>query len=826
MKRILLVLTIAVLGFFYSVYKNPRVFLEIKEVLSRIQEDYHSQQTTISLTYLLRNNEWTEFPLPVAANKVKVLTNYIPPPTSKAEGDKESFAYSFDYQLLNGDTQTILKEGTYHFISKLTLYKDAANGQPVPGIFLNNSARQPIDGRIMQIDLTSLNLPQSIDNKRIRFKNGHLNPTGADTLIRIFVRQKVSEIKQTSLWSRLHTFQKEQLAKGNTFSQDLLTDAEIRLLMNYQWIPIGPAGIPDRNFTINRLYIRREVSDSIFPEVVEPTGFSAEENRPFTYAVPEEGKKIRFIFKAQHKESQESQQSIPQQITVRWFGKLVHENMSWSIPYDRDAKIFENHFEGGIIEVESNFPVQSNVFDVEAANQEIQPEPLFVKMFISKPDAWLSYAVRHLDTQPTPIRIAVRAVAPPLGTGSHVLKYRTTDKNNAVVQENYLEFTHEKSRYDQMTDYSEEHINQELSEPAYFYLRLPPEVAGLDFQSEKQLLVTVANRPAAFLQPTLVPEDYFKSPTTTGSRPSWFIYPPLSYKGHEAAKEVTLIRLQHRPPIRQEDLLQGRFHWESFRPVGQWQGKYLFVPRVDTAPLRIEALAATFHIIPSEEKLQVKFGGPSGLESIKPDLIFFRKASTPFSFRIEIDGKVYFEQQLTGSRGVVSLPPLTIGPHTLKITGKHEDQFFISNLLEGADAHTLRFAYKLDKQPLSFTYTKKEAEELLSFFYYSPCGIKERTKITVTLVDLQQKNGIFSAITQSQRLYDVRSGDDPVLPLLYSASGCTDNGQRFFFPLGADLPPGTYRFKIETEKKSDGFILMYKVIPGQYSWSRFFLEEE
>ncbi len=824
MRRILLILIISLLGLFYYAYNNPRAILEMKEVLGRIQEEYDSGQSIISLTYQMHNKEWTEFPLPSAANKLRVVTNFIPPPTSNPGVEKESFTYGLDYQLLNGDTYTVMKKGTYHFNSKLTLFHDDSKGQPVPGAYFNNSDRQPLDGRIMQIDLTST--PQSVKNMRIRFKNGHINQLGTDTLIRVYARQKVTESKQGSLWGRLHTFEKEQLAKGNIFSQDLLTNDEIRSLMNYQWIPIGPAGIPDKNFRVRRLYIRRELGNSISSDMVEPTGLSADENRPFTYAVPEEGKKLRFRFVAQAKEALDPQQSISQQITVRWFGKLVHENLSWSIPYDRDVKIFENHFDGGIIEVESNFPVKINIFAIDAGDQEILPEQLFGKMYITKPDAWLSYVVRHLDHRPTPIRIAVRAVAPPLESVNHILHYRLTGKNNAVVQENTLEFTHEKSRYDQFTGDAAEQKGLELSEPAYFYLHLPPEATGLDVRSEELLLVTVANRPADFLQTTLIPEDYYKSSLATKNRPSWFIYPPLAYREREAAKQVVLIRLQHRPPIRKEDLLQGQFQWESFRPMGQSQGRYLLVPRVASAPLRTEALAATFHLMSSEENLQVKVGGPDGLRSIKPDLLFIRKTSTPFRLRIDVDENIYFEQQLSGSRGVVSLPPLTVGQHMLRIKGKHDGRLFLSKLLEGSDAHTLRLAYKFEKNSISFTYTKKKVEELLSFFYYSLCGKKDRAKIKVTLLDMQRKKGPFSAITRSPRLYDLRTGDNPKLPLLHSTSGCTDNGQRFFFPLGADLPPGSYRFKVETEKNSDGLLLIYKVTPGQYSWSRFFHEEE
>ncbi len=819
MRRLFFFCIITLVGFGLYAYGNPRILLKLEGLFINMQADLEARETAVSLTYLLRDEGWTDFPLPASAMRAKIITNSILARTSLTAGSDTMYPYSVDYQVLDGDSRTVLKEGTYYFRTRLSLFHFPPAKQPEQAASLRESELVPADGRIIQLDLE--NLVQPVKNVKIRLKNGKMDIGVRGILARVYSLQQVTGQRESYLWSRLHGKQKEQLAKGNTYPQDFLTESEISHLMHKQWHAAGPAGVPNRDFTVRRLYIREDISDQSVEDVSESTDSADAEARPFSLAVPEEGQNLHFIFKPLHQ-----QQASAKLITLRWFGKDFHENASWSIPLTGQPENFQHRFAGGMIVVDTDTPLQIQVFDVDDQNRQIQPEPLVQKMYPSEPTHWLSYAIRHIDTQATPVRITIRAAAPLSGNGHHVLQCRMTTGDDGLYRQELLDFTYEKSRYDWLTEGLADGADRALSEPVNYYLNLPREVTGLHFRSTEPLLLAVANRPPDFRHTTMIPEDSFKSSLAAAGRPSWFTFPPLDFVRLEAVKKVAVIEMQQRPPVRQEDFLTGQFHWESFRPEGRWQGSYLFAPRAEAVPLRQEALATTFHAVATTDEMPISVGGPARAATVRPKLLFLRDSSRPLHLQLEIDGRSYYESDIKAARGNITLPPLTTGNHILRLANQGDGNFFISNLLGGADAHSLRFGYRLDRQDLVFTIPKKQAEELLSLMYYAPCGRAERTRIQVSLLNLQRMQGPFSGFTQNPRLYDIRSGDGPSLPLLQNESDCTDSGQRFFFPLGPDLPPGNYRLKVETEGKGSGLIFVYQVTAGQYDWSRFFREED
>jgi hypothetical protein len=62
------------------------------------------------------------------------------------------------------------------------------------------------------------------------------------------------------------------------------------------------------------------------------------------------------------------------------------------------------------------------------------------------------------------------------------------------------------------------------------------------------------------------------------------------------------------------------------------------------------------------------------------------------------------------------------------------------------------------------------------------------------------------------------------IPVLNSAQPPLVGGQRFFLPLGADLPPGKYPIKFALEGAPEAYLTLYRLSPGQSELRDFFQE--
>lgn len=823
MKRFALLTIILLVSLGYYGYKHPRLLLELETTFFQTKDRRLLQtETMISLSYQLSRERWTEFTLGPAVDRVKGLTNCVIGIDPVNQGDVQKFHYAIDYQILDKSGEQVLHQGTYHFQSKVSLFTDSQGGEASPASFLDTPEEMSADGRIMQLNLKGL--PLELEEKQIRFKIASTDPGVLGVLLRVYTRRQTMAKDGSNLWTRLHKYEQERLAKGNLYPRDLLSQWEIKNLMGSQWDPAGPAGIPNRDFTVRRLYVRKDFQDKVQEDRIEPLGLYADSHRVFTLAIPEEGKHLRFLFAKGTMVPEKSQQ---EPIVLNWYGKLVQENETLSLPWQGETREFSHFFRGGMIEILSGSPLEISVFDQDQGGEEIFPEQLFAKMYSVEPGKDLSYAVRHLDQRSTPLRVSMRSVDAGLSDERRpvILRYTLLAADGQAVREEKIQFVPKLSGYDRMVVTNGE---EQVSDPEHLYLLVPEEATEIRFQSSDSLLLALANHPPAYVKKTRIPEDYFPSSFARKGQTesSWFTYPPLDYRELEKDSRARSLILQYRPPIRDPELLEGKFLWEAFRPEGKWGGNYLLVPRQENTPLRTEALRSTFHTIPVGKEVPIVLASLPGLSSIRPELIFLRDREEPGHLQLSVDGQSYFSQEIIGKQGILQLPPLTIGKHSLQITTDFAGKILLSNLLAGEPVYSLRFAYRLDGQGITFHYPKKEQEEMLGFFFYGACASNERTNLEVELHASAESMGPFAGLTQTRRVFDLRPGKkSPALPILYSEKHCVDQGQRFLFPLADDLTSKSYPVTVRVPQGKEGFLLMYRVTPGQYQGQSFIKEE-
>ena len=70
----------------------------------------------------------------------------------------------------------------------------------------------------------------------------------------------------------------------------------------------------------------------------------------------------------------------------------------------------------------------------------------------------------------------------------------------------------------------------------------------------------------------------------------------------------------------------------------------------------------------------------------------------------------------------------------------------------------------------------------------------------------------------------MRPQDEIQVSVLNTRTATVDGGQRFFLPLGSDLPAGSYRIRIRPLHDVQGYLVLYRLSPGQ-QMVRAFLRE-
>ncbi len=317
-----------------------------------------------------------------------------------------------------------------------------------------------------------------------------------------------------------------------------------------------------------------------------------------------------------------------------------------------------------------------------------------------------------------------------------------------------------------------------------------------------------------------MPQDYYAKTRHAEGQPTWFLFSPENYRALYINHRSILLTLQYHPPERDPRLLKGQYRWEAFRPAGDWSGAFLFAPRDTGQPLREEALNAAYASIAVNRRESVELQSPAALNVIRPDLVYFADDTDhDASIQCFVNGRLHFTHAITGPRGRWTLPPVFSGANHIRITAPDKTQVYLNHVVSKPPARLLRFANRIDGEGLSFDFYKQTAgKENLSLKWFFPSAETGQSVFRVELAPaIDRPLGPYKQLSLLERKFVVTPPEESKkVPVMQSETEFVTTGQTFFYPFGDDLPPGQYRVNIERVSGPDGYLQMYRVLPGRF----------
>lgn len=787
----------------------------------------------VSLTYELGPDRWLTFDLPADVPVVRVMTTADLPLARRGDfptplPDEVKWPYAVTYQLLDRRGH-VLAERDAHQATRLSEYRDPDLDETINPSFYLGGELVPCDTRSLIIRLDEVE-----GAARLRLRLASMDQPLTRASARVYYPGEAASYKLRYLWRRLPAARVRSLARGNVFDAELLTEQEKLNLLRQRLAPLAPVGSDGRDYRQHELYVLREIDGEAVREAPLPAGLQVDQHRRAIIPLPEAGGTVRLEMRGLGGPAARAGE-----VRLHWQGKKLTRRETFVVPWDGQQATFEKALEGGVLEVECAEALVVRAFlpaakasgkRLRAEADEITPELITTWTYLLQGDAAVEVPVQPSD-DPTPLRVDVRQVWPVGGKGERLpaseVVYEVLDASK-VIRRGALKADEPASLYDRLHQHRQDRF---VSEPKASYFAIPPGARRLRFlPTTTAVAVSVFNRPAKLAKAVNVPADYHRFNRDEVAQRSWFLMRAANHAALELKNRVPMLALQARPSDDDPDLLAGVFEWQDHLPGGNWRGRELLVPRDVRAPFRREALAVTFRKLRLDRVEKVTFAAEPGRLEVAPVLVLVREEEAPLTVQVYLDGQLHHRATVRAARVELPLPPLRLrrGAATaVRVTASRPVVVYLNQHDPGTrPAVVKRLAMRLGREGLVFDYDKSSAqEELLSLFLFQPHGGESRSVVRARLEGGAAPGfGPFASWTLRERRYEVSSPKGGPVAVLATSGEAADEGQTCFFPVGADLPPGRYRVRVELEGGPGGYVILARTTPGEYERRAFFLE--
>ncbi|NYS62014.1 hypothetical protein [Vreelandella salicampi] len=812
-RLLLLLLFVIVAAFLYQPLRS--LFQVPPPAPAVIQQlDLHARSSTV---YFLPEQEWLTFPIISQAPRLRVLTHAGANP--EAEKDVP-LRYVLEYELLDGNRDP-LHEGSYTQETRLPqpLIKD---GVPVPRNLYTDKALAVAAGQSFNVQLDAL--PQTA---YVRLRLKPLVPPLENVAVRVYYEERMSERQASVAWERLSQAQKERLSQGAIYPPELLTRQERLNLLERQWQPVGPLGTnPAQGILFSIQGADAYIDPSLMPR---SPGLYAGPDRRGLLPIETEGR-YRLQFTPLFDEGLEPE------LSLRHVTEQFEAPREERVTLSGEPLSSEQVLSPGLLVVTPNQPGMLDIWPVEEPEQSALPEPRFLRAWAVQPGLAAVFQLLPGEEVGTSLRLDLRAHGggEPLPTEKNIqAEYRLLEAQGGVVDRGRLEADVVPSMIDRVADTQPV---ADLSDPASFYLRLPPEAVRLEVSSQQPLLANAYTRPDNLPHRTRVPVDYYAWRGDEAGQPSWFILQPPktqspatnvapSKEPAPAPETSQVLHVQSRPPERDPELLAGRYQWAALDPQLAARGARILVPLRGEERLRPRGLPAYFQ--PLEQGSQrVEIAAPGVTRSLSPQLVYLREASAPFRLTLRIDGRTV-RHELIGRRGEVGLPPLSPGQHEVVLDASTSGTWLMNYRYPDESGYLRRMAFRLQEETLRYPVDKREDGQLVGARFYSLGDAGEASTVRVRITPEALNPGPTQEWTHLERLYQVTptAEEAGVGYVLDQQRERLAHGQPILIDLGSDLPDGPVTVEFSLQSGAPGYIVFHEVLPGEHERTRSFREE-
>lgn len=751
--------------------------------------------------FLLHQDNSLVFDVPPGSPLIRFISNAIIPAAVTAD---EKLHYELRYEWLNADKQAI-SAGRYHHLSRLS-WRETEGGPQTANLFLDED-RQPIDGR-----RALLQPPDGARLIRVHLQSADDIIQGA--VLRAYFEESSPERRLAVIWQRLSATQRERLAESNVYPSSLMRESEKLNLVRHSWQPLAPRGLEGTDFKAETIYVSQgePVTEEVAVEELEGMQFGG--TALGILSVSENGANYRLNLKAVGKLPSGSGK-----IVVSWYGRSSSERSTHSFDWNGDELDIVRQWPGGILEFESSTPVALTVFEIQGDTEtDVTPEQLKVRVYETAPNEPINWAITHVDTRATPMRIDLRSIIEP-GQASYSAVTATIsfqDSNGTELSSQALHFLPEASRYDSPPG---KYVDQLISDPQRWYLLAPPDAAFLSIMSDTSILTSMYNRPPDLPVVRRIPDDYFKDSKDDNAIPTWFSVRPLDHDELETQERAPILALQRRPPEDEQSILDGEYLFETMNPEGRWRARDVLTPRDTSRSLRDQALASNYRHMRSGEAVEITLSDRANRVRLKPTLAFARQSKMPNKIELYANGLRMYHGTLRTQHGEIRLPAIAAGKHQFRIQTNADANFYLNYAADDTTEDYLRRSvFVLPDEPLNITFDKRGYEdEGISARLYSPWGSEERTTLNVQITGSSLHiEAVSTEHTFLQRDFDVRPADGKPVPVLNTRGENVDEGRAFSITLGADLPPGRYHVRIFKRSGAARYISLGRITPGLF----------
>ncbi len=732
------------------------------------------ETSSFSLTHRQINSQWTEFSLNQANDSIRLLSNAVIQEKYTSEIDS-IWHYALEYQLIDKNNR-LIKQQVYHHRSKITWLKNQQDLLQSQTFFLNNNFIPTSSSEIL---IKTASYPALA---KIRVRTHSSSPQVQFVFFRLYERERVFDNKIEYLWQRLDLEERERISRFSVYGSDFLRNDERYQMLKYRWRPVGPAGIAGQDYQTEKLYINKDELIVPIEDHILSNRIDADKYYYHIIPVSEQGGTLSLQIKPVAEELNPDANNV----LINWFGKgrIKREHFTFNL---RDEANWEKQLGGGLIEVRTEQPVTiKSWLTLNGQRSEITPDDILVTAYALQNEQTLSYPINHVKNRSTSVKISIRALLQHAGQtaqpGAVNYSYFSQEKRISGGQ---IEPEFSRSFYDRILNAS---LEGHLSDPYHFYLNIPAQADRLELTSNEPVYINLYNRPADFYYRIRVPEDYYHSREIKHIRPVWFALQAEDQLELMRQRRRVLISSQPRPPQDEQIKSLAEYEWQDYFPKVNWQARYLFNPRNAELPVHNDALGVLYHRLPANQQKKLNFSSQAGLPAIEPALVFLRKGDKPSRIKVFVDGKLQLETYILASNGQLKLPQMSTGRHDLKIDSPAGVNWYINQSKGQENYYVKRLSTRIDKKTLNFDFYKNKDNMVLSGLFQSQSAATQRTLLQVSISPDKRvmKQQVYTLLN---RQFDIRPDNSEAVKVLNTPTELVGKGQRFFIPLGADLPP-------------------------------------